>query len=159
MLAELRGALCRLAADRELRVLVLAGAGKHFSAGADVAEPLPPGHRDMSPEFVETIDAVAMFPVATSAAGPGRGLGGGFGAGQAGGGRGGGAGGVGASARPGAGRAGGRPPGRWWLVTPPPLPPALAAAAAPPAVTPQSQVMITPAPAARAAATPAGPRP
>jgi len=78
MLAELRGALERLALDRELRVVVLAGAGKHFSAGADVAEHLPPVYRDMIPEFIDTIAAVTAFPVPTIAAVQGRCLGGGF---------------------------------------------------------------------------------
>ena len=78
MLAELRSVLDHLAGDRELRVLVLAGMGKHFSAGADVAEHLPPVFREMIPEFVDTIAAVAMFPVPTIAAVQGRCLGGGF---------------------------------------------------------------------------------
>jgi cyclohexa-1,5-dienecarbonyl-CoA hydratase len=78
MLAELRSALDRLAADRELRVLVLAAAGKHFSAGADVAEHMPPVYRDMIPEFVDTVAALAAFPLPTIAAVQGRCLGGGF---------------------------------------------------------------------------------
>ena len=78
MLGELRGVLEHLAADRELRVLVLAAAGKHFSAGADVAEHMPPVYRDMIPEFVDTVAALAAFPLPTIAAVQGRCLGGGF---------------------------------------------------------------------------------
>jgi cyclohexa-1,5-dienecarbonyl-CoA hydratase len=78
MLAELRAALDRLAEDRELRVLVLAAAGKHFSAGADVAEHMPPVYRDMIPEFVDTVAALAAFPLPTIAVVQGRCLGGGF---------------------------------------------------------------------------------
>ena len=78
MLAELRGALDRLAGTQELRVLVLAAAGKHFSAGADVAEHMPPVYRDMIPEFVDTVATLAAFPLPTIAAVQGRCLGGGF---------------------------------------------------------------------------------
>ncbi len=78
LLAELRGVLDHLATDRELRVLVLAAAGKHFSAGADVAEHMPPVYRDMIPEFVDTVATLTAFPLPTIAAVQGRCLGGGF---------------------------------------------------------------------------------
>ena len=78
LLAELRAALAPLAADPTLRVLVLAAKGKHFSAGADVAEHLPPAFAAMIPEFVATIEALRAFPVPVVAAVRGRCLGGGF---------------------------------------------------------------------------------
>jgi cyclohexa-1,5-dienecarbonyl-CoA hydratase len=77
VLAELRGALRGLAEERELRVLALSARGTHFSAGADVAEHLPPAFRDLIPEFVETVRAVAEFPLPVVAAVQGRCLGGG----------------------------------------------------------------------------------
>jgi cyclohexa-1,5-dienecarbonyl-CoA hydratase len=78
LLAELRQTLRRLAGVRDLRVLVLSAAGKHFSAGADVAEHLPPVFRDLIPEFVETVLSLADFPLPVIAAVQGRCLGGGF---------------------------------------------------------------------------------
>lgn len=78
VLAELRQALRGLADQRDLRVLTLSAAGKHFSAGADVAEHMPPVFRDLIPEFLETVLAVAGFPLPVIAAVQGRCLGGGF---------------------------------------------------------------------------------
>jgi cyclohexa-1,5-dienecarbonyl-CoA hydratase len=78
LLAELRAALAPLAADATLRVLVLGAQGKHFSAGADVAEHLPPTFEAMIPEFIATIEALRGFPVPVVAAVRGRCLGGGF---------------------------------------------------------------------------------
>jgi cyclohexa-1,5-dienecarbonyl-CoA hydratase len=78
LLAELRAALAPLAADPALRVLVLGAAGKHFSAGADVAEHLPPAFETMIPEFVATVEALRAFPAPVVAAVRGRCLGGGF---------------------------------------------------------------------------------
>jgi len=78
LLAELRAALAPLAADSTLRVLVIGAKGKHFSAGADVAEHLPPTYVAMIPEFVATIEALRAFPVPVVAAVRGRCLGGGF---------------------------------------------------------------------------------
>jgi cyclohexa-1,5-dienecarbonyl-CoA hydratase len=78
VLAELRQTLRRLAGVPDLRVLVLSAAGKHFSAGADVAEHLPPVFRDLIPEFVETVLGLADFPLPVIAAVQGRCLGGGF---------------------------------------------------------------------------------
>lgn len=75
---DLRAALEALAPRDDLRALVLAAAGKHFSAGADVGEHLPPVFRAMIPEFVRTVEAVASFPVPVIAAVRGRCLGGGF---------------------------------------------------------------------------------
>lgn len=78
MSRELRRALAALAADESVRALVIAAEGKHFSAGADVGEHLPPTYREMIPEFVETLDALATFPLPVVAAVRGRCLGGGF---------------------------------------------------------------------------------
>ncbi|MBI2071988.1 MAG: enoyl-CoA hydratase/isomerase family protein [Gemmatimonadetes bacterium] len=78
VLAELRQALRSLAERRDLRVLILGASGKHFSAGADVAEHMPPVFRDLIPEFLETVLAVVDFPLPVIAAVQGRCLGGGF---------------------------------------------------------------------------------
>ncbi|HEY6571772.1 MAG TPA: enoyl-CoA hydratase/isomerase family protein [Candidatus Eisenbacteria bacterium] len=78
MSREIRRALDDFAADGSLRVLLIAAEGKHFSAGADVGEHLPPTYREMIPEFVETLDALAAFPLPVVAAVRGRCLGGGF---------------------------------------------------------------------------------
>ena len=78
LLAELRGALGALAGDPALRVLILAAGGRHFSAGADVGEHLPPAWKGMVPEFLETIAALRAFPLPVVAAVRGRCLGGGF---------------------------------------------------------------------------------
>lgn len=78
VLAELRETLARLAAVTDLRVLVLVAEGKHFSVGADVAEHLPPEDRELIPEFVATVEAIAAFPQPVIAAVQGRCLGGGF---------------------------------------------------------------------------------
>lgn len=77
-LGELRAALGGAAADPTLRALVLTAEGKHFSAGADVQEHLPPDHQALIPEFLETVAALAAFPVPVIAAVRGRCLGGGF---------------------------------------------------------------------------------
>ena len=78
VLLELRTALAALAADATLRVAVLSGAGKHFSASADVAEHLPPAWKAMIAEFLETVTELRAFPVPLIAAVHGRCLGGGF---------------------------------------------------------------------------------
>ena len=78
VLAELRGALERMEANPDVRVVVLAAEGRHFSAGADVGEHLPPRFRELIPEFVDTIRAIAEFPAPVVAAVRGRCLGGGF---------------------------------------------------------------------------------
>jgi len=78
LLRRLREELERLADAPELRVLLLSAAGLHFSAGADVTEHLPPRHRDLIPEFLETIVALDAFPLPVVAAVQGRCLGGGF---------------------------------------------------------------------------------
>ncbi len=78
VLARLRAELAALAAAPGLRVLLLSAAGKHFSAGADVREHLPPEHTALIPEFMETIAALDAFPLPVIAAVQGRCLGGGF---------------------------------------------------------------------------------
>lgn len=77
VLAELRSELASLALNPELRAVILRAEGKHFSAGADVGEHLPPTYETMIPEFLDTVLAVAAFPVPAIAAVQGRCLGGG----------------------------------------------------------------------------------
>jgi cyclohexa-1,5-dienecarbonyl-CoA hydratase len=78
LLAGVRQELGRLAAEPSLRVLLVSAEGKHFSAGADVGEHLPPTYEEMIPEFVDTIGAIDAFPLPVVAAVQGRCLGGGF---------------------------------------------------------------------------------
>lgn len=78
MLGEVRAALDALAADDTVRAVLISAGGKHFSAGADVGEHLPPDFRTMIPEFLETIAGLDAFPVPVIAAVQGRCLGGGF---------------------------------------------------------------------------------
>jgi cyclohexa-1,5-dienecarbonyl-CoA hydratase len=78
LLAEIRGGLARLGTERALRVLILEGEGDHFSAGADVGEHMAPRYRAMIPEFLDTVVALARFPVPVIAVVRGRCLGGGF---------------------------------------------------------------------------------
>jgi len=78
VLARLREEFAALAGDPSLRVLVLSAQGKHFSAGADVAEHLPPQHAELIPEFLDTVAALDRFPLPVIAAVRGRCLGGGF---------------------------------------------------------------------------------
>ena len=78
LMAEVRKTLSEASRDRSLRVLVISAEGKHFSAGADVKEHLPPEYGELIPEFVSTIEAVDSFPLPTIAAVQGKCLGGGF---------------------------------------------------------------------------------
>jgi len=78
LLGRLRAELATLGTDPTLRVLILDAAGRHFSAGADVGEHLPPEYEDMIPEFLDTVRAVSDFPLPVLAAVQGRCLGGGF---------------------------------------------------------------------------------
>jgi cyclohexa-1,5-dienecarbonyl-CoA hydratase len=77
-MAEIREELAHLASERSLRVLILQAEGKHFSAGADVGEHMPPEHEALIPEFIDTIAAIDAFPLPVIAAVRGRCLGGGF---------------------------------------------------------------------------------
>ncbi len=78
ILASLRQELASLATDSSLRVVQFSAEGKHFSAGADVGEHLPPDYEGLIPEFLETVAAVDAFPVPVVAAVRGRCLGAGF---------------------------------------------------------------------------------
>ena len=78
LLRELREAFATLGGRDDVRALVLSAMGKHFSAGADVGEHLPPRFRDLIPEFIATVEAFASFPLPTIAAVRGRCLGAGF---------------------------------------------------------------------------------
>ncbi len=78
LMTNLRDALTRLERERGLRVLVLSGEGKHFSAGADVGEHVPPHYKGLIPEFLETVEMIAAFPAPVVGAVRGRCLGGGF---------------------------------------------------------------------------------
>ena len=78
VMQDLREELAKLRDEQSLRVLILRAAGKHFSAGADVGEHLPPEYEAMIPEFIETIGAIDSFPLPVIAAVRGRCLGGGF---------------------------------------------------------------------------------
>ena len=78
LMAEVREALAELSDAPDLRCLLLTADGQHFSAGADVGEHLPPQYRDLIPEVVSTVEAVAAFPLPVIAAVRGRCLGGGF---------------------------------------------------------------------------------
>ena len=78
VLGEVRAQLADVGRDASLRVLLLQAEGKHFSAGADVGEHLPPTFRDLIPEFTATIRALWEFPLPVIAAVRGRCLGGGF---------------------------------------------------------------------------------
>ncbi len=78
LLAELRVELAALAGEPSLRVLRLTAAGRHFSAGADVKEHLPPEYAELIPEFTDTIEQLAAFPLPVIAAVRGLCLGGGF---------------------------------------------------------------------------------
>ena len=78
VLAGVRRELNRLAGEPSLSVLLLGAEGKHFSAGADVGEHLPPDYRELIPEFVQTVADLVSFPLPVVAAVQGRCLGGGF---------------------------------------------------------------------------------
>lgn len=78
VLGDVRAHLTDLEGDPSLRVLLLRAEGKHFSAGADVGEHLPPVFRELIPEFTATIRALWNFPLPVIAAVRGRCLGGGF---------------------------------------------------------------------------------
>lgn len=77
-LVTLRRELERLGELGDLRVLVLSARGKHFSAGADVGEHIPPHHLTLIPDFLATVAALAAFPLPVIAAVRGKCLGGGF---------------------------------------------------------------------------------
>jgi cyclohexa-1,5-dienecarbonyl-CoA hydratase len=78
VLAALRDHLRRLSNEPALRVLLLSASGRHFSAGADVGEHLPPHFSGLIPEFLDTVAALDAFPLPVIASVRGRCLGGGF---------------------------------------------------------------------------------
>lgn len=78
LMANLRQELATLSAERSLRALLLSAEGKHFSAGADVGEHLPPTFEEMIPEFIDTVAAIDTFPLPVVAVVQGKCLGGGF---------------------------------------------------------------------------------
>lgn len=78
VLASLRAAFLKLESDESVRVVVLQARGKHFSAGADVGEHMPPEYRDLIPEFIDTIATIDAFQLPVLAAVQGLCLGGGF---------------------------------------------------------------------------------
>ena len=78
LLGDLRRDLATLEAEKTLRVLIVSAEGKHFSAGADVGEHMPPAFEQMIPEFIETVAKIDSFPLPVVAAVQGRCLGGGF---------------------------------------------------------------------------------
>jgi cyclohexa-1,5-dienecarbonyl-CoA hydratase len=80
VLHELRGALEAFSdhADSDARAVLLSAAGRHFSAGADVGEHLPPTFEQLIPEFLDTVAALDRCPLPVVAAVRGRCLGGGF---------------------------------------------------------------------------------
>lgn len=78
VLRGLRSELQALTRQSDLRVVLLTATGKHFSAGADVAEHLPPQHASLIPLFLETVAALDACPVPVVAAVRGKCLGGGF---------------------------------------------------------------------------------
>lgn len=75
---ELRETVAALEADPEVRAILLSAEGKHFSAGADVAEHLPPEYQVLIPEFLDTVRAIRGAAVPVIAAVQGRCLGAGF---------------------------------------------------------------------------------
>lgn len=77
-LQKLREECAALALDGEVRVLILEAEGKHFSAGADVGEHLPPQYRELIPEFLDSVRALAEFPLPVIASVQGKCLGGAF---------------------------------------------------------------------------------
>ncbi len=78
LLRKLTTEVQRLSEQPDLRVLILTGAGAHFSAGADVGEHLPPHHLSLIPDFLDTVAALDGFPLPVVAAVRGKCLGGGF---------------------------------------------------------------------------------
>jgi cyclohexa-1,5-dienecarbonyl-CoA hydratase len=78
MLSEINSALEELIEDRALRLLVITGKGKAFSAGVDVAEHLPDKAEEMLAVFQRTFDLLASIEAPTIAAINGAALGGGF---------------------------------------------------------------------------------
>ena len=78
MCGELRPAIEAAARDRTGKILVLRGAGKHFSFGASIEEHLPQKAAEMLEAFGGVLRDLVGFPYPTLAAVQGRCLGGGL---------------------------------------------------------------------------------
>ena len=78
LLEKLDAALADLASDRRLKLVVLEGAGKHFSVGASIEEHDREHVVAMLSSFHAFIRRLATFPVATAAVVRGKCLGGAF---------------------------------------------------------------------------------
>lgn len=78
VLVAFREHLAAIEADPAARVVLIEAEGKHFSAGADVAEHLHPTFRELIPDFLDTIAALWECPLPVVAAVQGRCMGGGF---------------------------------------------------------------------------------
>lgn len=78
LLRELDAALAEHAADAHLKLVLLQGAGRHFSFGASVEEHRKDKVREMLATFHATIRRVLSYPVATAALVQGKCLGGAF---------------------------------------------------------------------------------
>jgi cyclohexa-1,5-dienecarbonyl-CoA hydratase len=76
--ADLRPAIAAASADEQAKVLVLRGAGKHFSFGASVEEHLPATAAEMLGAIGGVVRDLVGFPYPTVAAVGGRCLGGGL---------------------------------------------------------------------------------
>jgi len=76
--ADLRPAIAAAGADEQAKVLVLRGAGKHFSFGASVEEHLPATAAEMLEAIGGVVRDLVGFPYPTVAAVQGRCLGGGL---------------------------------------------------------------------------------
>lgn len=78
VLADLQAAVRAVGNQAAVRVVILDAEGRHFSAGADVGEHLPPTYRALIPEFARTVQAVDALPIPVVAAVQGRCVGGGM---------------------------------------------------------------------------------
>lgn len=72
MWSDLLVTLDKAAADSNLRVLIITGAGEHFAAGADISEfstlyATPESSADISLKISKALDAIAQFPLPTIA--------------------------------------------------------------------------------------------
>jgi len=78
LVRDLRDAVRAAAADPALKLIIIAGAGEHFSYGADVGEHLPERIGDVLPMFHQLIGELLSCDVPTLARVSGYCLGGGF---------------------------------------------------------------------------------
>lgn len=78
ILRDLRESIAALEHESDVRAILFSAEGKHFSAGADVGEHLPPDYQVLIPEFIDTVRAVRGADVPVIAAVQGKCLGAGF---------------------------------------------------------------------------------